>query len=359
MSKLTLNQRKVLDLLRNRGKISTREVSSLLKVSRQYSHALLRSLVSQEKLIPIGIANQTTYVDPAYAKKHPQSLPSSIKKRFRNKKGIEEHSIEEELRERFPLLNNLKENIASIFTYAISEMLNNAIEHSKSVTIDVEISIKGRTLIFNITDAGIGVFRNVMHKKKLRSQQDAARELLKGKVTTQPKAHSGQGIFFTSKSADLFILDSYGVRLIIDTQNDDVKITNSPARFRGTIVRFILATDSKKHLSNVFTKYEVPDDDFDDFNKTEIKVALYSKGILVSRSQARKILTSLDKFKAVALDYGKVPIIGQAFADEIYRVFKLKHPEVQIYSINVNENVKHMIDKAQGVRRATGQTKLL
>jgi hypothetical protein len=238
-------------------------------------------------------------------------------------------------------------------------MLNNAIDHSRSPAIDVEVSVKKNTLIFNVVDSGIGIFRNVMAKKKLRTQEDAARELLKGKVTTQPRAHSGQGIFFSSKNSDLFIIDSLGVRLVIDTLKKDVRIVKSSSRKKGTTIRFIISTLSKRHLSEAFDKYDVKDNDLDEFNKTDVQVNLYSKGILVSRSQARKMLSNLEKFRIVVLNYDKIPLIGQAFADEIYRVFKNKYPDIVIHSVNTTPGVKHMIDRAQGKINSTQQGTLL
>src|SRR3989338_8465686 len=88
------------------------------------------------------------------------------------------------------------------------EMFNNAIEHSESKIISVEVSLRNNKLSFIVEDSGIGVFRNIMKKKGLRSVIEAIQDLLKGKTTTMPKSHSGEGIFFTSKASDLFILDS-------------------------------------------------------------------------------------------------------------------------------------------------------
>ena len=74
---------------------------------------------------------------------------------------------------------------------------------------------------------------------------------------------------------------------------------------------------------------------------------LYAGGnIYVSRSQARRILDDLaGRFKTIILDYNHVPAIGQAFADEIYRVFKNRHPEIELKSINTNEVVGFMINR--------------
>ncbi|MCG8364821.1 MAG: STAS-like domain-containing protein [Pseudanabaenales cyanobacterium] len=40
--------------------------------------------------------------------------------------------------------------------------------------------------------------------------------------------------------------------------------------------------------------------------------------------------------------------IGQAFADEVFRVFKIKHPDIEVMSLNANEEVTQMIKRAQG-----------
>ncbi|WP_261790718.1 STAS-like domain-containing protein [Fusobacterium polymorphum] len=66
---------------------------------------------------------------------------------------------------------------------------------------------------------------------------------------------------------------------------------------------------------------------------------------LISRSIARRILSNIEKFKIVFLDFNGVKIIGQAFADEIFRVFRNKQKEITILPINMNEEVKFMIKR--------------
>jgi hypothetical protein len=97
----------------------------------------------------------------------------------------------------------------------------------------------------------------------------------------------------------------------------------------------------------MFAKYQT-DPDEPAFDKTEIQVRLYTMGtIYVSRSQARRVLTGLDKFKTITLDFTNVPAIGQAFADEIFRVFKRNHPTIMINPIYMNEAVSFMVARAQ------------
>lgn len=71
----------------------------------------------------------------------------------------------------------------------------------------------------------------------------------------------------------------------------------------------------------------------------------YLGGHLISRSIARRILSNIEKFKVIFLDFNRVKTIGQAFSDEIFRVFENKHKEITIFPINVNEKVKFMIKR--------------
>ena len=69
---------------------------------------------------------------------------------------------------------------------------------------------------------------------------------------------------------------------------------------------------------------------------------------LVSRSQAKRLLARVDRFKEVILDFADVHSIGQAFADEIFRVFSSQHPDVRIRVVNANDNILKMIRRVSG-----------
>ena len=45
------------------------------------------------------------------------------------------------------------------------------------------------------------------------------------------------------------------------------------------------------------------------------------------------------------MDFDKVSTIGQAFADEVFRVFKEKHPNIAIQPINMDEAVRFMVER--------------
>ena len=53
----------------------------------------------------------------------------------------------------------------------------------------------------------------------------------------------------------------------------------------------------------------------------------------------------LEKFREVVLDFKGVGSVGQAFVDEIFRVFKNEHPDIKIQYINANDEVGAMIKR--------------
>lgn len=342
------NKDKIQQLIRQKGKITSGEITDSVGVSRQYVNMVISDLIAEKEVVKLGGTRSAFYVSKDYVRTHPDILPSTFKKKYRNI-SLEEHQVLMELEEKFPLILNIPENIKSIFTFAFSEMFNNAIEHSGSKIISVEISLTNNKLSFIVEDSGVGVFRNIMKKKRLRSVVEAIQDLLKGKTTTMPKSHSGEGIFFTSKASDLFILDSFGHQLSIQTLLGDVKIKQVPISKRGTRVIFEISIDSKLHLNNIFKKFTNLKDDSDfGFDKTEIRVKLYAtSGVHISRSQARRILSGLEKFKIILLDFDKVPVVGQAFADEIYRVFQNTHPDILIQEENMSAGVRFMVERAK------------
>lgn len=310
------------------------------KISRQYASKTISELVGEKKLMRAGQTNRTIYSLP----ENVIALGNVATIKLRNE-NLKEHEVLEKISLKAPFILRLKDNIRSIFDYAFSEMLNNAIEHSKSKYIEVEVSKKDRLLTFVVRDFGIGVFRNVMNQRKLASELEAMQDLLKGKITTAPKAHSGEGIFFTSKVASVFTLDSFGYELTTDNLKKDIFFGRTEKVTRGTRVVFSVALNSSKHLIDIFGKFQGGGGDFG-FDKTEIQIKLYTSGTVhISRSQARRILSGLEKFKTIILDFDKVPIVGQAFADEIFRVFANKHPEITITPINMNDAVEFMVKR--------------
>lgn len=337
---------KIKEFLNSRKRASSTEIARHFGFSRQYASQILRTMVNSGAVIKFGSTRASFYSLPKFID---EIGPLATRRRLKNK-DAKEHEVFDNLVSAFPAFRTAPENVRSIVHYAFSEMLNNAIEHSQSKNIEVEIESDSSMIRFVVSDFGIGVFKNVIRQRRLKSELEAMQDLLKGKVTTDPKAHTGEGIFFTSKAADRFILESFGYRMVVDNTIPDIFFQEGKKINHGTRVIFTIARTSTRHLNRIFEKYQSKPGSYA-FDKTEIHIRLFTMGtVYVSRSQARRILVGLEKFKKIILDFDRVPNIGQAFADEIFRVFQRRYPKIFIESVNVSETVRFMIERVEKPR---------
>ena len=115
----------------------------------------------------------------------------------------------------------------------------------------------------------------------------------------------------------------------------------------GTSVFMKLKNNTARTAKKVFDDY-TSDDDYG-FTKTivPVRLAQYGHEKLVSRSQAKRLLAGIDRFKIVIFDFEGVETIGQSFADEVLRVFQLKHQEIEIHYVNAATEVEQMIKRAR------------
>jgi anti-sigma regulatory factor (Ser/Thr protein kinase)/predicted transcriptional regulator len=338
----------ILEKVNQNGQTTSREIMSETGYSRAYVNRFLRELRDSGQIVKLGKTNRVRYVsaDKKSLKKAKADI-THFRKTYENK-DLSESDVLDTLKQETGILQDVDENIVRIFEFGFTEMLNNAIDHSGSESIRVEAERKLGVLQFRVGDWGIGIFQNILEKHQLDSPLDAIRQLLKGKQTTMPERHTGEGIFFTSKLADALVFRSGEKKLLFNNRIDDVFISDISER-EGTYVQFSIDTDSEKQVQDVFSQYT--DEDTYEFSDTEVTVHLYQEDTdFISRSQARRIVTGLDKFKRVVLDFSSVESVGQAFADEIFRVWKRRYPEISIIPKNMHENVEFMVDRAQKVQ---------
>lgn len=67
----------------------------------------------------------------------------------------------------------------------------------------------------------------------------------------------------------------------------------------------------------------------------------------VARSHAKQLLQRAERFEKIVFDFRGIEWISPAFADEIFRVFALQHPAVELIAVNTNLNVEKMVAKAR------------
>jgi anti-sigma regulatory factor (Ser/Thr protein kinase) len=245
-----------------------------------------------------------------------------------------------------PNLRDLSDNVLHICEYGLSEMINNAIEHSEGEHLTIQLEQYAPKITFAVIDDGVGIFRKIQRELDLNDPRHAILELAKGKLTTDPEQHSGEGIFFTSRMFDRFIILSKGLYFSHQDPDDDWLMEHN-IDVKGTAVQMSIGTDSEREINEVFDRFALDHQEYG-FSKTHVPLSLatYSDENLVSRSQARRLLARFRDFKEVLLDFDGVETIGQAFADEIFRVYARNNPEVDLIAINTNEQVEKMIMRA-------------
>lgn len=280
---------------------------------------------------------------------------------YPKKNKLEEDRIfENDIR---PLLEGLPENVIKIWNYAFCEIMNNAIEHSDADNITVLVIKNILYTHFFVSDNGIGIFEKIRKYILLKenteiSLEDAVSVLFVGKMTTDKESHSGEGIFFTSRALDRFIIfssnrmfthDAYDKNILTNiAELEDCAPKKTLLDAKGTFVTMDLWNDSKRELREVFNMFSSNEKGF---FKTQIPIkSAISSGFPVSRSQARRLCSGFDKFEEVELDFNNVDDIGQAFAHEIFIVFKNQHPSIKIKVKNANNNVLGMIQRVENTR---------
>ncbi len=241
-----------------------------------------------------------------------------------------------------PFLSGLPENIIDIWHYCLTETVNNAIDHSEGSNVTV-VGMRPSIMRVQVIDDGIGIFRKIRAALNLEDETQAILELSKGKLTTDPVRHSGQGIFFTSRMLDEFSILSRGAFFSHKAVHPrdwvlDVEDPNS-----STMVTMELENSTDRTLKGVFDQYSSGDNY--DLSKTVVPLRLARLGEekLISRSQAKRALARVEKFKSVVFDFAGIEMIGQAFADEIFRVWTTAHGDVDCMVIDASPAVRRMI----------------
>ena len=260
-------------------------------------------------------------------------------------KNLEEDIVYDELIKKYEV--DKKNNVKHILVYAFTEMLNNAIEHSEGTEISIYYAENYFNIFVTIKDNGIGIFRKIVRDHNLKNENEAIFELKKGKLTSDAENHSGEGIFFTSKVVDYFLISSFNKTFSSGSDEYFYSIEQNKERcIKGTEVILVLNKNTERTTKKIFDEYT--SDDFV-FNKTKIIVHLakdYLGHDFVSRSLAKRILMNVEKFKIIVLDFENIDNIGQGFADEVFRVFKNKNPDITIVPVNMNEEIEFMINRA-------------
>jgi biotin operon repressor/anti-sigma regulatory factor (Ser/Thr protein kinase) len=307
-------------------------------ISRQAASARLKQLVKVGELIANGTTKARTY-ELATLIEQAQSFP---------REGLAEDQLWRTLCA--PVVKDLPENARDIWHYGITEMINNAVDHSGSTAVHVWIRRNALYTTASIADDGEGIFLKIQKALGLFDARESILELAKGKLTTDPANHTGEGIFFASKMFDAFEIRSGNLYFMHDEGDPDMLLEH-PKDAPGTFVHMQLANVTERTTKEVFDKFAAPDEFTFDRTVVPVRLAQYEGEKLVSRSQAKRLTMRFDRFRTVVLDFSGVEMIGQAFADEVFRVFQAAHPQIELVPFRMTPAVEGMVKRALAVAR--------
>lgn len=326
--------RSILKLVSDNGKNVAARIADHFGISRQAASTRLRTAVKNGLIVKKGVGRGVVYSLTELNRVHQEF----------ERDGLSEDRVWGSVLA--PLVMDFPENVRDIWHYGFTEMVNNAIDHSGSRKITVWCVCNALYTQAWVSDEGEGIFLKIQKALDLYDPREAILELAKGKFTTDPANHSGEGIFFSSKVFDLFDIRSGSLHFMHDDGLDDMLIER-PKNAPGTLVVMRLMNDCKRTTKEIFDKFAAPDEYT--FAKTIVPVRLgqYEGEKLVSRSQAKRLIFRFEKFKTVILDFSGVEEIGQAFSDEVFRVFQNAHKDTKLVPISMTPAVKDMVSRAK------------
>lgn len=304
-------------------------------LSRQSIHKHLTWLVDNDYLLAEGVTRSRTYrlgEHRVYQKTYPLAR-------------IDEYHVHQH--DFSFIFQGLPDSVAEICDYGFTEMVNNAIDHSEGAVVQITAERTAAVVNILVQDDGEGIFLRIARLLELHDPRESLLELSKGKLTTDPENHTGEGIFFTSRAFDAFSISSGDLDF---SHRDDRALDfllHADVPCEGTLVNMEIAVNSQNDLGTIFDEYSSGPDEYR-FDRTvvPVRLALYEGERLISRSQAKRILNRVERFRYVILDFEGVDTIGQAFADEVFRVFANRHPEIDIVAANESEQIGRMISRA-------------
>ena len=277
-------------ILENVSQASTeiaKRTATHFDISRQAVNKHLQKLTVEGSLIVKGRTRSSAYfLAPQATWRQTYTIDATLAEDVIWRKDIQ------------PVLGALPDNVMNIWHHGFTEMLNNAIDHSEGKNIWVSIDKTAVDADMIIHDDGVGIFKKIKSKLDLLDERHAVLELAKGKLTTDPKRHSGEGIFFTSRMFDSFDIISGGVHFGHKFGKNEDWILERERPGGGTSVLMRLNNHTARTTKKIFDQFSAGAEY--QFNKTVVPVRLaqYGNDLLVSRSQAKRLLSRVELFSA-------------------------------------------------------------
>ncbi len=158
-------------LIERVGEIANRDVVTALKMSAATSHRLLAALVTAGVLERHGKGRTTRY------------RLRAVRRRFKLG-GLEEDRAWTLVAQEIARIRPLGDDEARSLRYAATEVINNAIDHSRGTSVEVSVSFDaGGTTVTRVRDDGVGVFRRLCDDFGFASAYEAGSRLSSARPT--------------------------------------------------------------------------------------------------------------------------------------------------------------------------------
>ena len=301
-----------------------------LDISRRRANALLRKLVAMQWLQAAGTVRRPLY--------SPGALRQVVQRYVLA--GLQE---DQPWRQDFAPFFKLPGTVERMALHAFTELLNNAIDHSGGSQVTVSMRQTPLQLQLLVSDDGCGLFERIAQSFDIDDPQLAMLELSKGKLSSAPERHSGHGLFFSARLADVFDIHANAAAFQRRSWEQRPWRSGRPAARQGTSVYLAIQLDTPRTLDAVLRAHSVQGGCH--FDHTEVPLHLLggTTRSLASRADARRVSARLGSFRRAELSFDGVDDIGHGFADELFRIFQRDNPGVVLVPVGMNPGVHAMV----------------
>ena len=244
---------------------------------------------------------------------------------------------------------DLPRHVARMVQHGFTELVNNAADHSGGTSVTVSLRQTPSHAQLLVSDDGCGVFDRICEAFRLPDAQHAMLELSKGRLTSQPEAHTGRGLFFSSQLADVFDIHANSTAFHRRAwEPGGWKKGSKPLPRQGSSIYMAIALDTTRTLDQVLEAWSL-DGSGVDFDRTVINLQMLAGPgqPLDSRAQARRVAARLETFQRAELSFEGVVDVGHAFTDELFRVFARAHKNVELRPTNMTPRIAALVKQAQ------------
>lgn len=311
------------------------EVMSRTGITRSTAHKALKRLIQLNWLVNEGTVRRPNY--------RPGLLRQVVRRYDLN--GLSEDTP---WSQDFAPFFVLPAEVRRMTQHAFCELLNNAIDHSEGSAVTVSLRQTPSQVQLLVSDDGRGLFDKISHVFAIADPQVAMLELSKGKLTGQPLRHTGRGLFFTSKLADVFDLHANDMAFQHREWSRAGWLPGRALRHQGTSVYFSVSLDTTRTLDAVLQSFSLNGASYG-FERTVVPLRLVSNAQsgLESRSQARRVADRLSQFQRAEVDFEGVPFVGHSFVDELFRVLGPQHGQTELVPVNMCPAVAAMVNSVR------------